>query len=86
MEDGRLRRVGHHLQAVDRRERRRQRYGVREKRGAAVESLVERRLDRDDERVHRHEVAALPALPDARLGDDIGVPASAVPAIAPRPL
>jgi hypothetical protein len=52
----------------------------------AVEALVERRLDRHDERVHGHEVAALPALPDARLGHEVGVSRERGPRHRPEPL
>ena len=59
---------------------------MREVRGRSIEALVERRLDGDDERVHGHEVAALPALPDARLGHEVGVSGERGPGHRPSPL
>ncbi len=47
---------------------------MREVAGWVVEALVERGLGGDDERVHRDDVAALPALPDARLGNELRIP------------
>ena len=73
MEEGRLRRVGHDLDAVDLREGRGERAGVVGVDGDPVEPLVERDLGRDDEGVQRDEVPALAPLPDARLCDQRGV-------------
>ena len=77
--------VGHHLEAVERPERLCERARVREVRGSPVEALVEGRLDRDDERVHGHEVAAVPPLPDARLGHEVGVSRERRPGHRPEP-
>jgi hypothetical protein len=73
VEERRLRRVGHDLDALDGRKSRPDCASMLDVGRDQVQTLVEGQLGRDDERVQGDDVPAVAALPDARLRDQLRV-------------